>query len=91
MQLLQMNKLIKIQPKLPLPIVLLFVILLGNFMTSFAQTGSIEGHVFDKDMQEPLIGAAVMIESACTGASFDDEGNFNISNISVGTYSIKIS
>jgi outer membrane receptor for ferrienterochelin and colicin len=91
MQLLQMNKLIKIQPKLPLPIVLLFVILLGNFMTSFAQTGSIEGHVFDKDMQEPLIGAAVMIEIASTGASSDDEGNFNISNISVGTYSIKIS
>lgn len=91
MQLLQMNKLIKIQPKTQLPIVLLFVILLGAVKTSFAQTGTIEGQIIDNEYQEPLIGAAIMIENASIGTSSDYDGHFSISNITKGTYRIKVS
>lgn len=91
MQLLHMYYLSKKQPKKFQKIITTLVILLGCTSFLYAQGGNIQGNVFDKTYQEPLIGAAVTIENTTIGASTDLDGNFLLKDIKPGTYSIKIS
>jgi hypothetical protein len=58
---------------------------------SYAQTGSLKGHVFDKNTNEPLIGANVTLEKTSLGVSTDRDGNYLIHGIPVGKYSVKVS
>ncbi|MHB9055000.1 MAG: TonB-dependent receptor [Paludibacteraceae bacterium] len=57
----------------------------------FAQNGSITGKVLDAQNGETLIGAAVTISGTTTGGATDFDGNYTISNLKPGTYTLTIS
>jgi len=60
-------------------------------LTSFAQTnGIIRGNIKDKNTQELIIGATVIIEGTTNGVSSDADGNYKLT-IPVGTYRLKVS
>lgn len=71
----------------------LFVISLSASASALSQskTGTIDGKVFDTDTRAPLVGAHVLIVGTGTGAATDTNGAFVISNVPVGSYSLKIS
>ena len=71
--------------KLLLPVILTFISL-----TNFAQTGSIEGTVVDKNTNESLYGVYVTIDGTTIGTITDFEGHFLISDIKPGQYKIKV-
>ncbi len=54
-------------------------------------TGKIVGRILDEKSGEPVIGATVLIVGTSTGAASDVEGNFVITNLTPGSYSIAIS
>lgn len=60
-------------------------------LSIYAQTGVICGNVSDGKLNEPLIGASVVIGGTSTGVVTDLDGNFRIENVSPGTYSLSIS
>jgi hypothetical protein len=70
-----------------------FTIILFLFLfscTAFAQTGIIKGTIKDKNTNEGLIGATVMLEGTTIGSNTDIEGNFSF-KAPVGTYNLMIS
>ncbi len=69
------------------------LLLLITFSFSLAQTGTgrISGKVIDKQTGEALIGANVIVEGTTLGAATDANGEFLISQIPSGTYSVKAS
>jgi len=71
----------------------LCAIVLGFFcQNAFAQqTGTIKGQIIDSTANETIIGATVQIENTTIGAATDVEGNFQITNVQVGTYTVVIS
>ncbi|MGZ5283915.1 MAG: carboxypeptidase-like regulatory domain-containing protein, partial [Bacteroidia bacterium] len=57
----------------------------------FAQaTGSISGTVKDKNTQELLVGATVLLEGTGFGAVADIDGRFIIKNIPPKSYNLKV-
>ncbi len=54
-------------------------------------TGTIKGKLIDKDTRTPLIAANIMILNSVKGTSTDLEGNFELANLPVGSYTIKFS
>jgi outer membrane receptor protein involved in Fe transport len=59
---------------------------------SFSQSsGSIGGKVTDTKDNSPLVGATVKIVGSNIGAVTDDDGNYLILNVDVGTYNIEAS
>ena len=56
---------------------------------TFAQTGKIHGKIVDKETNQPLIGANVLVVGTSLGASTDVNGEYSISNLSPGRYSLK--
>ena len=73
-------------PKILVPVMVLFAAHL------FSQgRGTITGIVIDKKTERPLIGANVLVINTVLGASTDDNGNFVISNIPPGRYTIAVS
>ncbi len=56
-----------------------------------AATGSVQGSVVSKDTHEPLIGANVIVERTRFGTATNEEGNFFLANIPVGTYTLTVS
>ncbi len=69
-------------------IFILLSFVLSNNLT--AQLGTISGSAIDKQTQEPLIGATIVIEGTELGASTDENGNFKITDIPAKTYNISI-
>lgn len=65
------------------------LLLLLSSLTAFSQSG-IKGIVFDKKYNEPLTGAAILIEGTTTGTTADIDGNFEI-RVSAGTYTLVVS
>jgi len=65
----------------------LFIIILSS-LTTYSQTGIIRGRVLDKNTQEAIIGANVLIEGTGTGAATDLEGYYKISNVPVGSFNL---
>jgi len=59
--------------------------------TLHAQTGSISGTVFDEELNEPLIGASVLISGTTKGGITDVNGKFLIKGVADGNYEVKIS
>lgn len=53
--------------------------------------GSIRGKVTDKKTGDPLVGVNVQIMDTFLGASTDESGQFVITNIPVGTHSVRFS
>jgi len=68
------------------------VIFFISFTTlAWAQNGTIGGKVTDAKSKEEIIGANVVIEGTTVGAATDINGDFLISNVKPGTYSLVIS
>ena len=63
------------------------------FTYNFALTNSasIAGIVKDSGTKEPLVGANVYITGTSLGTATTDEGEYTISNINPGTYTLKTS
>jgi hypothetical protein len=72
--------------------ILLLCILLVEFLsfTAFGQ-GSIQGKITDVKTKESIVGASVFIKGTTIGASTDIDGNYNIKNVTSGTYNIIVS
>lgn len=56
-----------------------------------AQTGSISGTIYDEELDEPLIGASVLIAGTTKGGITDVSGKFLIKGVADGNYELKIS
>jgi hypothetical protein len=56
-----------------------------------AQSSTIKGVVSDSVNANALIGANVIIEGTSLGMATNNNGKYNISNVSPGTYNIKVS
>jgi outer membrane receptor for ferrienterochelin and colicin len=54
-------------------------------------TGKISGTIIDAKTGEPLPGVNIVVVGTTYGAVTDFEGNYNIINLSPGTYTIKVS
>ena len=69
---------------------LLFLIIsFGTF--SFAQTGKITGKVINSKTGEPMIGVTITLKGTKKGAQSDLNGNYSISGLSTGTYTLECS
>ncbi|MEX1189130.1 MAG: TonB-dependent receptor [Bacteroidia bacterium] len=71
--------------------ILLAVLIVLSFNVFSQSTGTIQGSVKDKNTLETLIGAIVQIEGTTFGVAADIDGNFQISGIPVGSYTVKAS
>ncbi|MBP1638025.1 MAG: hypothetical protein H6Q18_814 [Bacteroidetes bacterium] len=70
----------------------LYIFSLLIFTSSLqAQNSTIKGRITDKDTNEPLIGASVIIVGLSTGVASDFDGNFVIPNVKSGKYILKTS
>lgn len=73
----------------------LFAMLVLGFAPAIAQqniaTGIIKGTVLDYETKMPLVGAHVLILSTQLGAGAGLDGQFTISNVPVGSYTLRIS
>jgi TonB-dependent starch-binding outer membrane protein SusC len=68
------------------PVLLLALLLLPA--TVYAQAGSVSGQVVDSQTGEPLPGANVLISELNRGSATDIDGNFNITGVDAGTYTL---
>ncbi|MEM6319260.1 MAG: TonB-dependent receptor [Bacteroidota bacterium] len=59
--------------------------------TVFSQKASVEGIIFAKNDNAPLIGITVFIESINRGTATDVDGKYQIDNLTAGTYQMAIS
>ncbi len=60
-------------------------------VSATAQTGRISGKVVDKETNESLPFASVVIQGTTTGALTDDNGDFAIENLKPGLYNLQAS
>lgn len=67
----------------------LILILSIPSLLSAQNNGKIIGSVYDAETGEALIGVNVFIVGTTKGSATDIDGNFNIENVSLGTYTIK--
>lgn len=58
---------------------------------SFAQKGTLKGLVTDQKTKEPLVGATIMLEGTTSGTITDFDGNYQLNNITPGTYTVRCS
>lgn len=68
-----------------------FVFLLMSVLPLMGQKGSIQGVVMDKLRSETLVGASVFVPGTTTGTITDFDGNFTLSNLTPGVYTIQVS
>lgn len=80
----------KILTNLTQPLRRALVLLLLPVMLFPGQTGKLVGKVTDKKTGEPVIGVSVMLQGTKLGASTDFEGEYIISNIPPGTYTVTV-
>jgi TonB-dependent receptor len=64
------------------------IVLLANTVSS--QNGTISGKVFDKETSETIIGATIRLLETDKGTVSDINGDFKISNIPQGDYSLEV-
>lgn len=57
----------------------------------FAQSATVSGTVLDAESGDPLPGANVQISELALGAATDVEGNFQITNVEPGAYTLQVS
>jgi len=69
--------------------ILLFMLFACSF--TFSQTGRISGKVIDQQTGEPLIGANILIAGTSLGAASDVNGEYLITSITAGEYSLRAS
>ncbi len=54
------------------------------------EKGKISGKILDAKTGETIIGANILIEGTSRGAATDVNGDFTISNVEPGTYSLRV-
>ena len=59
-------------------------------LLGFSQTGTVRGVVYDEDSGEPIIYTNVYMKGTSIGASTDVNGNFMITKIPVGSYTLTV-
>lgn len=69
--------------------ILLLILFASSF--AFSQSGRISGKVTDQQTGEPLIGANILVIGTSLGAASDVNGEYLITNLSAGQYSVKAS
>src|SRR5690554_762076 len=69
-------------------LILLVLLSIGSQM-AFAQNGSLQGTITDKDDGLPLIGVNIIIRATSFGAATDPDGNYKINNIRPGEYTLE--
>ncbi len=69
----------------------LFIFYFSTFSITWAQNANLTGTVIDGETGEPLTGATVFIIGTYKGAYADDAGNYQISDIKPGDYSVRFS
>jgi len=67
-----------------------FLSLLTVSLLAYPHAGTIQGTITDLDTKQPLPGANVILDGTNMGAATDIDGHFEIQNIPVGSYSIRI-
>lgn len=72
-------------------LLILFMLLINSII--FSQNSVIKGNVKDKISEQPLIGVNVVVKISGSdqGSTTDENGNFYISEISPGRYTVEIS
>lgn len=70
---------------------IIVIIALSISTLALSQNGTITGNVTDAATGESIIGANAVIQGTTVGASTDLDGNFTISNVKPGTYTLVIS
>lgn len=70
--------------------ILFILFALTSSVTAFSQS-KIEGTVNDKNDKEPLTGAAILIEGTTKGTTADIDGNFKITGLAAGKYTLVVS
>ncbi|MGH7493474.1 MAG: TonB-dependent receptor [bacterium] len=56
-----------------------------------AQDGKLRGRILDRESNEPLIGASVVIDATTLGASADINGDYIVLSVPPGAYTVKVS
>ncbi len=69
--------------------ILLFVLILQSF--ALAQSGSIIGHVYDKQTKSTLVGANIILKGTSLGAASDLNGKYIIRDIPSGRHIVIVS
>ena len=64
----------------------LFIMLLFGIHIMYAQQSDIKGTVTDKRLNEPIIGASVLVEGTSNGTITDMDGNISKGNVLVVSY-----
>ncbi len=71
--------------------IIFITLVLGSSIAFSQTTGSIGGTITDAKENTPLVGATVKIAGSNMGAITDDNGEYIILNVEVGTYSLEAS
>ncbi|MCB0729719.1 MAG: TonB-dependent receptor [Ignavibacteriae bacterium] len=67
------------------------IIILSIYSGLFAgQTGKLSGKIIDRETQEPVIGANIIIQDTYLGAAADLDGYYYINNIPPGEYVVSV-
>ena len=69
----------------------LFFLVLVAPLILWAQSGTIRGFVYEKQSEEPIIFANIVLEGTDLGVVSDDNGYFIIPNVPLGNYKLKAS
>jgi hypothetical protein len=74
-------------------ILLMLILAAPRILLSQSITQTLRGSIVDKQVRQPLVGATVVVlnTNPLLGASSDENGNFRIANVPVGTYTIQVS
>ena len=70
--------------------ILLGTLFLFSIQSLYSQTGKVYGFINDKDNNDPLIGATVLVVETGGGAASDIDGSYEL-KLPVGTYSLEVS
>ena len=68
---------------------LLIAFLILNVIPALSQNGTITGKVTDKETGEEIVGAAVIIAGTMTGSATDFLGDYRITGVEPGTYTLR--
>ncbi|NOY51008.1 MAG: TonB-dependent receptor [Chlorobi bacterium] len=68
---------------------ILYLILILIPLGAATQTGTLKGKITDAELGEVLIGATILIDGTFIGTSTDLDGNYTITDIKPGIYSLK--
>ena len=69
----------------------LMILIVPSSLVFAGTTGKISGKIIDKETNEPVVGANVVIEGTYYGAATDLDGYFYINNVTPGKYTVIIS